>query len=114
MRAADLTNDIELITGGGTGIGLGIARSLIEAGRLVAKAARGSAETVGMNGVDEGNTAPIPHGMAWNMVYDADAPHGHLPEISHNEFWSRLEYFLKELVPVERTTTNEREQENVG
>lgn len=69
-------------------------------GRHVSNAARGSAETVGMNGLDEENTAPIPNGMVWNMVYDTEAPDGHLPEISHDEVWRRLEYFLKELVPV--------------
>jgi len=55
---------------------------------------------VGMSGIDEINTTPIPNGMVWNMIYDKDAPAGTLPEITHEELWSRLEYFLKELVPV--------------
>ena len=70
------------------------------AGRVVGAGARGGARTVGMDGPDEANTAPIPKGMVWNMVYDGDAPEGVLPEIDHEELWSRLEFFLKELVPV--------------
>lgn len=65
--------------------------------RIVGNFARGHAQSVGMDGVDD---RPIPNGMVWNMVYDAAAPPGFLPDISHEELWSRLEYFLRELVPV--------------
>ena len=65
--------------------------------RIVGNFARGGASSVGMETVDE---RPIPNGMVWNMIYDAHAPSGHLPEISHAELWARLQYFLKELVPV--------------
>ena len=69
-------------------------------GRMVSRDARGNAETVGMDGASEANTAPIKNGMVWNMVYDRNAPDGTLPEITHQQLWQRLEYFLKELVPV--------------
>ena len=59
--------------------------------------ARGGAVSVGMDGVDE---RPIPNGMVWNMVYDQDAPEGFVKNVSHDELWQRLEYFLNEIIPV--------------
>lgn len=59
--------------------------------------ARGQAVSVGMEQVDE---RPIPNGMVWNMVYDTAASDGFLPDISHDELWQRLDWFLKELIPV--------------
>lgn len=44
--------------------------------------------------------APIPNGMVWNMVYDPDAPPGHVPPVSSKELWARFEAFLKEIIPV--------------
>ncbi|MEE9361694.1 MAG: mannonate dehydratase [Cellulophaga sp.] len=67
------------------------------AARDIGEYARGSAVSVGMNG---GNDTPIPNGMVWNMVYDENAPEGTIPRISHDELWSRLQYFLNELIPV--------------
>jgi mannonate dehydratase len=52
---------------------------------------------VGMNGKDE---SPIPKGMVWNMIYDPNAPEGYLADIAHEELWSRLQFFLDELIPV--------------
>ncbi len=69
-------------------------------GRHTFNDARGGAETVGMRGIDEVNTRPIPNGMVWNMTYDADAPAGELPKIDHDELWRRVSWFLKQLVPV--------------
>lgn len=69
-------------------------------GRHVSNDARGGAETVGMCGIDEVNTKPVPNGMVWNMIYDSDAADGILPEIPHEELWRRLSDFLRELVPV--------------
>jgi mannonate dehydratase len=43
---------------------------------------------------------PIPNGMAWNMVYERNAPVGTLPPISHEELWNRLQRFLEEVIPV--------------
>jgi len=65
--------------------------------RVTGPFARGSAVSVGMDGVDH---RPIPNGMIWNMIYDAAADHGFIPAISHEELWRRLEYFLGELLPV--------------
>ena len=69
-------------------------------GRITSHDARGGAETVGMHGIGEEATAPIKNGMVWNMVYDEHAQEGVLPEISHDELWRRLEFFLSELIPV--------------
>lgn len=67
-------------------------------GRNTGAYARGEAVSVGMEGkVDE---TPIPNGMVWNMVYDENAPEGQLAKISHEKLWSRLNYFLNNLVPV--------------
>jgi len=38
--------------------------------------------------------------MVWNMVYDQTAPSGTLPQITSEELWQRLEYFLKAILPV--------------
>jgi mannonate dehydratase len=71
------------------------------AARITGPFARGGATSVGMDGVDE---TPIPNGMVWNMVWDpqlvASGTGGVLPEISHDELWARLEYFLARMVPV--------------
>ena len=66
-------------------------------GRTMAPAGRGGAVVLGLDGsVDE----PIPNGMVWNMIYDEHAPPGHLPAISHEELWRRLQRFLEDVVPV--------------
>jgi len=65
--------------------------------RTIAPYARGEAVSVGMEGSDD---TPIPNGMVWNMIYDENAPEGTLPKIDHAELWSRLQYFLDELIPV--------------
>jgi len=66
-------------------------------GRTTGRYARGDAMSVGMEGAYD---LPIPNGMVWNMVYDANAPKGFLPSISHDELWRRLEDFLAEVAPV--------------
>jgi mannonate dehydratase len=67
------------------------------AGRVKGKFARGEAEAVGMDGpLDK----PLPNGMAWNMVYDAKAAPGLAPTATSEQLWSRLKYFLDELIPV--------------
>jgi len=59
--------------------------------------ARGSAESVGMDGEDQ---TPLPNGMVWNMVYDYRPKEGIIERFSHEELWQRLEWFLKEIIPV--------------
>ncbi|RIK72017.1 MAG: D-mannonate dehydratase [Planctomycetota bacterium] len=66
-------------------------------GRITGPFARGGAESVGMDGPCD---APVPLGMAWNMVCDPDAPDGFLPPVTHDDIWRRLGDFLDEVVPV--------------
>lgn len=65
--------------------------------RIEGPFARGGAISVGMDGADQ---TPVPNGMAWNMVYDQNAPPGTLNTITHEQLWQRLAYFLTELLPV--------------
>ncbi|WPU92202.1 mannonate dehydratase [Mucilaginibacter sabulilitoris] len=65
--------------------------------RITGGFARGKATSVGMDGIDD---RPIPNGMVWNMVYETNAEKGYMQSITHHELWSRLNYFLDELVPV--------------
>ena len=48
--------------------------------------------------IDKGK--PIPNGMVWNMVYDPDAPSGHVSPVSSKELWKRFQNFLEEIIPV--------------
>jgi mannonate dehydratase len=66
-------------------------------GRVKGPFARGQAEAVGMNGPFD---KPMPRGMAWNMVYDTDAPPGVEPSATHDQLWARLQDFLDAVVPV--------------
>ncbi|HEY3756837.1 MAG TPA: mannonate dehydratase [Opitutaceae bacterium] len=67
------------------------------AGRVTGNFARGQAESVGMDGPLD---RPIPNGMVWNMIYDANAPEGTLAPITADELWRRLGAFLNEVLPV--------------
>ncbi|MBP1964948.1 mannonate dehydratase [Paenibacillus aceris] len=62
--------------------------------------ARGGAVTATFNLAEGPEETPIPNGQIWNMTYDFNAPKGYIPAISSEELWQRLDYFLKELVPV--------------
>lgn len=68
-------------------------------GRAQGPWARGGAKSVGY--IEELAPAqdPIPNGMVWNTVYDPQAPAGNIGRVTQEQLWSRLEYFLKELVP---------------
>lgn len=66
-------------------------------GRIEGPFARGGALSVGVEGIDD---SPVPNGMAWNMVYNSKAEKGFQERISHEQLWIRLEYFLKEVLPV--------------
>jgi len=69
--------------------------------RQVGPVARGNANSVYMREVDE---TPIPNGMVWNMQLPTDnkgvAPTGDQDFIPHDVLWQRLQWFLKNLVPV--------------
>jgi mannonate dehydratase len=65
--------------------------------RISGPFARADAESVGMRGEDQ---KPIPNGMVWNMIYDEHAAEGFVGCFSHDELWKRLDWFLKELLPV--------------
>jgi mannonate dehydratase len=67
------------------------------AGRIKGRFARGQAEAVGMDGPMD---KPMPHGMVWNMVYDATAPKGNVPSATPEQLWGRLKDFLDALIPV--------------
>jgi len=66
-------------------------------GRTHQPYARGRAMSVGMEGPLE---MPMPNGMVWNMVYDADAPAGNVPSATPEQLWQRLDDFLGETIPV--------------
>lgn len=67
------------------------------AGRVKGPFARGGAEAVGMDGPFD---KPMPNGMAWNMVYDRNAPAGTVPSATTEQLWQRLKDFLDEVMPV--------------
>ncbi len=66
-------------------------------GRVTGPFARGEAVSVGMAGAVD---TPLPLGMAWNMIYEANAEIGSHPRATHEELWGRLAEFLDEIVPV--------------
>ena len=62
---------------------------------------RGGAKSVEFDQNQVDVNAPIPKGMVWNMTYDTDpAEKGFLKPVSREEMWSRLQFFLNELMPV--------------
>jgi len=71
-------------------------------GRTEAPRARGKSMSVGF---DNPVQPPIPAGMVWNMVYDADLfdadnPKGVVPPVSAQEIWQRFGDFVGEMMPV--------------
>ncbi len=67
------------------------------AGRVKGPFARGGAEAVGMDGPFD---KPMPNGLAWNMVYDRNAPPGTVPSATTDQLWQRLADFLEAVIPV--------------
>jgi mannonate dehydratase len=66
-------------------------------GRVSGPFARGGALSVGVDGpFDE----PMPKGMVWNMIFDADAGKGVEAPITSEELWRRVDHFLEEVLPV--------------
>lgn len=62
--------------------------------------ARGGAESVSFTPEKALDQTPIDLGQVWNMTYDSHANKGVMPETTADELWSRLFYFLKEVIPV--------------
>lgn len=69
-------------------------------GRASGPWARGGARSVGYIEDQAPPQDPIPNGMIWNTVYDANAPAGDIGTVSQEQLWDRFERFLKDLVPV--------------
>lgn len=67
------------------------------AARITGPFARGGAESVGMDGIDE---RPIPEGMVWNMAYRSPTGPAMLAPITEDELWDRHRRFLAEIIPV--------------
>ena len=67
------------------------------AGRVKGPFARGQAEAVG---VDRAFDKPMPQGMAWNMIYDSNAPGGIVASATQEELWQRLSDFLNAIIPI--------------
>ncbi len=59
--------------------------------------ARGGAMTAAFKNPEQ---RPIPYGLAWNMVYDPQAPEGTIGEVTQAQLWERLRYFLENILPV--------------
>jgi mannonate dehydratase len=69
-------------------------------GRTYGDWARGGARSIGYVEAEAPPQDPIPHGTVWNTRYNPDAPEGDIGAVTSEQLWSRLEYFLRELVPV--------------
>lgn len=61
---------------------------------------RGQAESLVFDETAVDLSMPIPNGMVWNMTYDPEAPEGTVPQITTQEIWERLEYFLQTVIPI--------------
>ncbi|CAN7440587.1 mannonate dehydratase [Neorhizobium tomejilense] len=64
------------------------------------RVARGGAMTAVFFGDEFDTGDPIPDGMLWNMRYRHPVAGAAPISVSERDLWSRLEWFLKELVPV--------------
>jgi mannonate dehydratase len=62
--------------------------------------ARGGANTVVFDMAAFDHDEPMPDGVVWNMRYREGAPAARPVTVSDRELWSRLSWFLEELVPV--------------
>lgn len=65
-----------------------------------APVARGGAMAMSFDAEKIDLDRPIPAGMVWNMVYDSQAGEGTVGPVNSEELWQRVEYFLKEVLPV--------------
>lgn len=61
---------------------------------------RAGAVSVGFDGSAIDANSPLPDGIVWNMRYRSGVEGNSPVCVSNEEIWERLEWFLKELVPV--------------
>jgi mannonate dehydratase len=69
-------------------------------GHVVGPFGRGGAESVAFDKGRWPEEPPIPNGQVWNMTYDAKAAAGTVGTVTSEQLWSRLEDFLRAVVPV--------------
>jgi mannonate dehydratase len=62
--------------------------------------ARGGAMSVAFDASQIDTSQPIPDGMVWNMRYRASRSDSVVAEVSSEELWQRLEWFLSQVLPV--------------
>lgn len=62
--------------------------------------ARGGAISACFDASELNIDAKIPDGEVWNMTYKKGIPGKYVEPITHEVLWERLEWFLKELLPV--------------
>ena len=64
--------------------------------------ARGGAESIGFDAAALGEQPEIPLGQVWNMDFDEALAAGDetIGQVTADELWARIEYFLKAAVPV--------------
>lgn len=61
---------------------------------------RGNANSIVFDADKVNIDEPIPNGMVWNMTYNTEAAPGSIPSVSREVMWSRLKYFLDQVLPV--------------
>lgn len=69
-------------------------------GRVHGPYGRGGATSVGYIEDEMPPQKPIPHGEVWGVKIDKNPPPGDIGVVTSDEMWGRLEWFLKNLVPV--------------
>ncbi len=69
-------------------------------GHVKEPVARGGAMSVSFKGAEGPEETLIPLGQVWNVTYQPDAPKGTIGMVTTEELWQRVEYFLKEIIPV--------------
>lgn len=65
--------------------------------------ARGGAMSVGFDARSELLNAPIPDGMVWNMRFRQQDGQKTVAQVSSQDLWSRLEWFLQQVLPTAET-----------
>ena len=69
-------------------------------GHIKVKNGRGNAESTAFDASALDLDARIPNGEIWNMTYKENLDNGFIKDIDQVELWQRLEWFLKNIIPV--------------